>query len=90
MQHLQSATFTVEIDLRGETLIYREANRRATVICTFGGDPCIVPRTLSGWWYPADRREVPMTEEEGAELIRTIGDHCRSHFGMSNLTIEGG
>jgi len=27
--------YTVDIDLRGETLIYREPDREATVICTF-------------------------------------------------------
>lgn len=82
-------TFTLEIDLRGETLIYREADRKATVVCTFGSYPCIVPRTLSGWWYPADRREVPMNADEGAGLIERIANHCRGHFGMSDLRIEG-
>ena len=89
MQHPAMARFTVEIDLRGETLIYREEGRKATVICTFGGDPCLVPRTLSGWWHDADRREEPMSHEESALLIARIADHCRNHLGMSKLTIEG-
>lgn len=87
--HNRPPPFTLEIDLHGETLIYREADRKATVICTFGNYPCIVPRTLSGWWYPTDHREVPMSADDGEKLIERIANHCRSHFGMSELRIEG-
>jgi hypothetical protein len=80
--------FNIEIDLRGETLICSEGNRRATIICTFGGDPCLVPRTLSGWWYPDERREEAMSEDEAAVLVARIADYCRNRFGMSRLRIE--
>lgn len=80
--------YTVDVDVRGETLTYREPGREATVICTFGGDPCIVPRTLSGWWYPAERRSEAMAEDERARLIARIADHCRSRHGMSRLRFE--
>ncbi|MCW5770513.1 MAG: hypothetical protein KIT16_02670 [Rhodospirillaceae bacterium] len=80
--------FTVDVDVRGETLTYREPGREATVICTFGGDPCIVPRTLSGWWYPAERRSAAMTDEEKERLIVRIADHCRGRLGMARLAIE--
>ncbi|QQS11620.1 MAG: hypothetical protein IPK81_18915 [Rhodospirillales bacterium] len=80
--------FTVEVDPRGEMLIYREADRRATVVCTFTGDPRIAPRTLDGWWHPAERRTSPMTPEEARVLIDRIADHCRRHLGMPRLTVE--
>lgn len=80
--------FTVELDLRGEMLTYREANRSATIICTFGGDPCLVPRTLDGWWYPQERRTVPLSADERTVLLARIADHCRHRLGMSRLSIE--
>ena len=67
---------TLELDLRGEMLTWREADRVATIICTFGGDPCLVPRTLDGWWYPRERRSVPMTPAERAALVERIADHA--------------
>lgn len=79
---------TIEIDLPGETLTCRQGDRVATIICTFGGDPCLVPRTLEGWWIPAERRAEPMSEAERADLLARIEDHCRHVFGMSRLTIE--
>lgn len=80
--------FTVEMDLRGETLIYREDARVATVICTFGDRPSLSPRTLDGWWYPAERRAEPMTPAERRALVARLADHCRSRLGLSGLTIE--
>jgi hypothetical protein len=81
--------YTVDVDVRGETLIYREPDREATVICTFGGDPCIAPRTLSGWWYPAERRSEAMADQEKERLIARIADYCRIRHGMSRLRFEG-
>ncbi len=86
---LRTVRYAVDIDLPGETLIYSEPDRRATVICTFGGSPCLVPRTLSSWWYPDERRDEAMTEPEAAALIARIADYCRSVHGMSELRIEG-
>lgn len=80
--------FTIDVDIRGETLTYREAGRRATVVCAFGGDPRIVPRTLDGWWHPDEGRASPMTPEEARILIERIAAHCRHRLGMSRLTVE--
>ena len=81
--------YSVEIDFRGETLTYVEADRRASVICGFGGVPTIAPRTLSGWWYSGERRDVAMTESEAEAVLERIVGYCRSLHGMSNLRIEG-
>jgi hypothetical protein len=81
-------SYSVEIDLRGETLTYVEGDRRATVICGFGGDPTIAPRTLSAWWYPQERREMAMTEAEAEAVMARIVSYCRGRHGMRNLRIE--
>jgi hypothetical protein len=79
----------VEVDHRGEMLIYREARRSADVICTFCGRPCIVSRTLSGWWYPAEQRSEPMTPGARVQVLERIADYCRGRLGMANLRFEG-
>ncbi|MBR0681608.1 hypothetical protein GXW74_14015 [Roseomonas eburnea] len=79
---------TVEIDRRGEMLTCREGDRVATIICTFGPEPRLVPRTLEGWWVPAESRSVPIAPEERARLVARIAEHCRRHLGMHGLAIE--
>jgi hypothetical protein len=83
-----SPRYEVEIDLRGETLIYREDGRRATVICTFGPEPWLSPRTLSDWFHPEERRHVPMSAEERAALVERIARHARTRLGLRDLQVE--
>lgn len=85
-----SVHYDIAMDLPGETLVYTETEpcRKATIICTFGRPPCLSPRTLSAWWYPRDRREMPMTGDEARLLIARIAEHCRSRLGMPELRIE--
>ncbi len=78
---------TITVDHRGEMLTCREGDRIATIICTFSGAPRLVPRTLEGWWIPAEHRSEPIAPEERATLVARIADHCRG-LGMADLTIE--
>jgi hypothetical protein len=80
--------YTVEVDSRGEMLTYCELNRSAHVICTFNGPPCIVPRTLSNWFYPLGRRSEKMSSDEKEVVLVRIADYCRKHHRMVNLTFE--
>lgn len=80
--------YTVEVDYRGEMLTYCELNRSAHVICTFGGKPVIVPRTLSNWLYPLGRRSEKMSAEEKDIILARIADYCRTHHRMTNLGFE--
>ncbi len=80
--------YTVEVDCRGEMLTYCELDRSANVICTFGGTPQIVPRTLSNWFYPRGRRTEKMSAEEKEIILSRIADNCRKHHRMANLTFE--
>lgn len=86
-----AADFRVTIDLRGETLIYEEPSRRrrTRVICTFGADPVLSPRTLDPWWFPEDRRSLALTEAERAALIDRLCGHARGPLGLTHLRIEG-
>lgn len=78
---------TITVDHRGEMLTCREGGRVATIICTFSGAPRLVPRTLEGWWIPAERRSEPIAPEERAALVARIAEQCR-RLGMADLTIE--
>jgi hypothetical protein len=80
--------YTVEVDCRGEMLTYCELNRSAHVICTFGGTPCIVSRTLSNWFYPVGRRSEKMGAEEKEIILGRIADYCLKHHRMPNVTFE--
>jgi hypothetical protein len=80
--------YTVEVDYRGEMLTYCEPTRSAHVICTFGEDPQLVPRTLSSWFYPTGPRVEKMRPEEKEKILSRIADYCRKHHGMTNFTFE--
>lgn len=84
-----SAPFTIEIDHRGEMLTIREGGRVATIICTFGARPCLVPRTLDAWWVPAEKRGITLSAAERDALVARIADHCRRRLGMADLVLEG-
>ena len=82
--------FVVTVDLRGETLIYEEPSRhrRTQVICTFGPEPVLSPRTLGSWWFPDERRSQALTEAEHSALIARLFGHARSRLGLAALRIE--
>lgn len=80
--------YTVRVDYRGETLTYCEQNRSADMICTFGGHPRILLRTLSSWYYPVGRRSAIMSAEEKEIILKRIVDYCRTHHNMTTLTVE--
>lgn len=80
--------YTVRVDYRGETLTYCEQNRSADMICTFGGHPRILLRTLSSWYYPVGRRSVIMSAEEKETVLKRIVEYCREHHGIANVTVE--
>lgn len=84
------AIYEIEMDLRGETLIYREPGRgrHVSVICTFGPRPILSPRTLGDWWYPAAHRREDMDAGTREALIARIAAHARSRLGLSALEIE--
>ena len=80
--------FIVEIDVPGERLTYREARRSATVTCIFGPAPCVAPRTLSRWIYPAGRPSARMAAGERKEILARIVDYCRNRHGLLTIHLK--
>jgi hypothetical protein len=86
---IPGADLVIEVDHRGEMLTIREDGRVATIICTFGAAPCLVPRTLDAWWLPAEKRRIALSAEDRAALVARIAAHCRGRLGMADLVLEG-
>lgn len=87
---LAEGEYLVTFDGRGETLTYIESERTAHVICTIGGpEPVLCPRTLSGWWYPAERRAETMSDDEKTMVIERVARYARTRLGMGGLRFEG-
>jgi hypothetical protein len=82
------ADYTVEIDVRGETLTYCELHRSAHVICIFHDVPCILTRTLSSWYYQVGSGAEKMSSGEKELILNRIATFCRKHHRMAKLTFE--
>jgi hypothetical protein len=79
-----ATSWSVEADIRGEELIYREEGRRATVRWTWNGGSRIHPESLSAWWLHAERREEPMTREERARALRRLMQYAGDRGGTND------
>ena len=80
--------FIVEIDNCGEQLTYREADRRADIVCSLGQRSSIDASTLSDWWYPQEKRKVKMNAGERSEVLARIVACCARDHGIAKLEIE--
>ena len=81
--------FTIQIDHRGEMITYYEPTRSATIICTFWNSRVsIARRTLSGWWYPLERRFEAMTPEEADTAFANILQALQHEAGVSRIEEE--
>ncbi|GGI98733.1 hypothetical protein [Neoroseomonas lacus] len=78
----------LEFDYRGEMLTYREDGRVATIICTFGDPPRLLPRTLNGWRLPDGQGWRPITPAERERVVKRIIDICRQGHGMSRIDLK--
>lgn len=80
---------TIEMDLRGEMLLYREDERCTDIIWTWNGGHRLHPDTLTQWWYPATRRSVPLTGTEKAALMQRFLAYARSFISASIEVADG-
>ncbi|MBP7516008.1 MAG: hypothetical protein KA791_15780 [Flavobacteriales bacterium] len=76
---------TVEMDIRGEMLILHEEGRRTDIIWTWNKGNYLYRSSLSAWWYPAERRSQPMTDEEKETVLERFMAYGRSFI---SSTIE--
>jgi len=79
--------YTVDVDYRGEMLTYREADRQADVICTWGSRPTIARRTLSNWWYRGENRRETMSEADRQMVLDRIVDYA-ARRGLGKVKFE--
>ncbi len=76
----------VEMDYRGEMLIYHETERRTDIIWTWSRGNHYYRSSLTHWWYPAERRSVPLTEEEKEAVLAKFIAYGHAHIG-SNIKV---
>ncbi len=82
-EETHAASWTVEADIPGEELIYREEGRRASVRWTWNGGSRIDPGSLSAWWVSAERREEPMTPQERERVLRRLMQYAGDRGGAN-------
>lgn len=74
---------TVEMDVRGETLILHEADRRCDIVWTWSRGNILYRSSLSTWWYPAEQRSQAMTDAEKERVLERLMDYARIHIGAN-------
>jgi hypothetical protein len=79
---------TIELDYRGEMLIYRETERITDIIWTWSQGNHFYRSSLTHWWYPNERRSVPLTEVEKEDLLQTFLDFGHAHIGSSIQVVD--
>ena len=77
--------YAIEIDYRGEMLIYREPGRQANMTCTWGPHPILMRSSLVGWQCPAAGR--PMTTGERQRVLDRFIAHLQQQ-GMVRIEFE--
>lgn len=83
-----STPFLVDLDHRGESLTYREQDRKADMQCSISSKAILATGTLSDWWYPAAVRWQVMTADERRLVIERIVDYCRREQGLARVELE--
>lgn len=72
---------SIEMDFRGELLIYHEAERRTEMVWTWSRGNHFYLSSLTHWWYPIERRSVPLTPEEKEQLLERFLAYGRANIG---------
>jgi hypothetical protein len=81
----QATAWTVEPDLRGEELVYREPGRKTSVRWTWSSGSRIVTASLGPWWYTEEHREQAMTPEERALVLQRLEQRAQLLFGPTRM-----
>jgi len=78
----------IEMDFRGEMLIYREEERSTDIVWTWSQGNHFHRSSLTHWWYPTEKRSVPLSEAEREELIQAFLHFGHTHIGSSIHVVE--
>jgi hypothetical protein len=71
----------IELDHRGELILYREADRRTDVMWTWNGGHRLYRTSLTHWWYFDERRSVELTPMEKAVVLDRIIRFAHAQIG---------
>ncbi len=77
----------LEVDIRGEELVYHRDGRRAHVTWTYTRGHQIYRDSLKEWVGPARGEFTPIGPEEAEEVLRRIVELAAGH-GIGRITIE--
>jgi hypothetical protein len=77
----------LELDIRGETLIYHLAGSRCSVDWCHSAGHQLYRSSLTAWFDPATRRTTPMDAEEAELVFARIVVLARPQLGTSDITI---
>ena len=80
---LLAAEFTIESEMRGETIHYIEPTRRTSMQFFWTQGYEIHADTITSWWHPADRRSTPVTPAEREQVVRRVVEWARRVQGVT-------
>lgn len=84
----QSADESLEVDIRGETLIYRRSGRTACLIWTCTQGHRVYRSSLTEWVGPGRGESAPMPEADRDAVLERILELARLQQGIHPVRIE--
>jgi hypothetical protein len=70
-------SFDIESEMRGETIHYIEADRRTSMQFFWTRGYQIHADTITSWFYPADKRSLPVTPQQRIDIVGRVVDWAR-------------
>ena len=74
--------FVVELDWRGESAYYIEADRRVWVFASYWGGPIGHLSDIHAAWEYTDGRRAPLSAGERIDVLRRLVDYIKLHEGF--------
>lgn len=78
----------IELDIRGETILYYAEGRRTSVTWTYTRGHHLYRSSLEEWFDPETRRLTPIGTEEGDRILARIAELARPKLGTANVIIS--
>jgi hypothetical protein len=78
----------LELDIRGETIIYHAGPRRATIEWTYTRGHRLYRDSLQEWFDPDARVVIPMGEEEVGRVLARILELAPAVLGTTKIEVE--
>ncbi|RYG67247.1 hypothetical protein EON77_16665, partial [bacterium] len=85
-----SDVYEIESEMRGETIHYVESTRRASMQFFWTRGYQIHADTITSWWYPAQKRSVPVTPQERIDIVARVVEYASRVQGVSMEVVAEG